>query len=52
MDYRAAKLNPQKRLKIVGRQRESQFGLAVSYLVPVLYKPFILRHLSRAQTTA
>jgi hypothetical protein len=52
MDYRAAKLNPQKRLKIVGRQRESQFGLAVSYLVPVLYKPFFLHHLNPAQTTA
>ena len=29
---RGAKLSPQRRLKIVGRQRESQFGLSVSYL--------------------
>ena len=29
---RAEKLNPQKRIKIVGRQRESQFGLALTYL--------------------
>ena len=29
---KGAKLNHQRKIKIVGRQRESQFGLAVSYL--------------------